>query len=69
MRRKAMAFFTINEIVKGKRPSNAETASAPGLFLRMDPQFRVNLQSRFDLRRVKLEKTAGLRARVQPLAR
>jgi antitoxin HigA-1 len=60
---------TINEIVKGKRPINAETAFALGLFFQMDPQFWINLQSRFDLRRVELEKAASIRARVQPLSR
>ncbi|MGL5019940.1 MAG: HigA family addiction module antitoxin [Luteolibacter sp.] len=58
---------TINEIVKGKRPINAETAYALGLFFRMEPQFWINLQSRYDLRRVELEKADSIRARVQPL--
>jgi plasmid maintenance system antidote protein VapI len=52
-----------------ERSINAETAFAFGLFSRMDPQFRVKLQGRFDHRRVELEKAASIRARVQPLAR
>ena len=58
---------TINEIVKGKRAIHAETAYALGLFFKMDPQFWVNLQSRYDLRRVEVEKADRIRARVQPL--
>jgi addiction module HigA family antidote len=58
---------TINEIVKGKRPINAETAFALGVFFNMEPQFWVNLQSRYDLRRVEVEKAVSIRARVQPL--
>jgi len=58
---------TINEIIKGKRPIHAATAFALGLFFKMDPQFWVNLQSRYDLRRVKIEKARSIRARVQPL--
>jgi addiction module HigA family antidote len=66
-RRTGIPRSTINEIIKGKRPIQAETAFALGLFFRMDPQFWINLQSRYDLRRVELEKAASIRARVQPL--
>jgi len=58
---------TINEIIKGKRPISAETAFTLGTFFSMDPQFWINLQSRYDLRRVEIEKSAEIRNRVQPL--
>lgn len=59
---------TVNEIIKGKRPIHAETAFALGLFFRMEPQFWINLQSRYDMRRVEFGKAAEIRARVQPLS-
>jgi addiction module HigA family antidote len=59
---------TINEIIKGKRPINAETAFALGTFFGMSPQFWANLQSQYDLRRVELEKAEAIRARVRPLS-
>ncbi len=58
---------TINEIIKGKRPITAETAFTLGTFFGMSPQFWLNLQSQYDLRRVQLEKSAQIRARVRPL--
>src|ERR1035437_1804140 len=58
---------TINEIIKGKRPISAETAFALGTFFNMDPQFWINLQSRYDMRRVEIEKSAQILARVRPL--
>jgi plasmid maintenance system antidote protein VapI len=33
----------------------------------MDPQFWVNLQSRYDMRRVEFGKAREIRSRVQPL--
>jgi len=59
---------TINEIIKGKRPINAETAFALGTFFGMSPQFWANLQSQHDLRRVEVEQASRIRARVRPLA-
>ena len=58
---------TLNEIIKGKRPISAETALALGAFFNMDPQFWSNLQSRYDMRRVQIEKSAQILARVRPL--
>ena len=58
---------TINEIVKGKRPISAETAFTLGTFFGTSPQFWLNLQSQYDLRRVQLEKSAQILARVRPL--
>ena len=42
----------------------------PALYLEalnMDPQFWLNLQCRYDLRRVHIEKSAQILARVRPL--
>lgn len=60
---------TLNEIIKGKRAINAETAFALGAFFGMSGQFWLNLQSQHELRRVELEHAPRIRARVQPLAR
>ena len=66
-RRTGIPRSTINEIVKGRRPIQAEVAYALGLFFRMDPQFWVNLQSRHDMRRLEFGKAQEIRSRVQPL--
>jgi len=34
----------------------------------MDPQFWINLQSRYDLRMITFKKEKSIRARVQPLS-
>jgi addiction module HigA family antidote len=39
----------INEIVLGKRAISADTAMRLGRYFRMEPQFWLNLQSRYDL--------------------
>lgn len=39
----------INEIVQGKRSITADTALRLGKFFGMEPQFRMNLQSHYDL--------------------
>jgi antitoxin HigA-1 len=39
----------INEIVQGKRAITADTALRLGRFFGMEPQFWLNLQSRYDL--------------------
>lgn len=59
---------TVNEIVKGKRPLNAETALALGIFFGTSAQFWLNLQTQFDIRRVQAEKESLLRSRIKPLA-
>jgi antitoxin HigA-1 len=58
----------VNDIVKGKRPINAETALALGIFFRTSAQFWLNLQTQFDIRRVQIEKEAQLRSRIKPVA-
>ena len=57
----------INEITKGKRAISTETAFALGFFFNIEPQFWINLQSQYDIRRVQMEKAAVIRARVSPL--
>ena len=66
-RRTGIPRSTINEIIKGRRPIHAEVAYALGLFFRMDPQFWINLQSRYDMRRVEFGKAREIRARVRPI--
>ena len=39
----------INEIVKGERAITADTALRLGRYFAMDPQFWLNLQTRYDL--------------------
>ena len=67
-RRTGIPRTTVNEIIKGKRPINAETALILGTFFAMDPQFWINLQSRYDLRRIMFEKEKLIRSRVQPFS-
>ena len=43
----------ISEIVHGARPITADTALRLGLFFSMEPRFWLNLQSEYDMRRVK----------------
>ena len=66
-RRTGLPRSTVNEIVKGKRPITAETAFVLGTFFRMDPQFWINLQSRYDLRLVQFGSAKEILARIQPL--
>ena len=62
-----IARSTVNEIVRGKRPIQAEVAYALGLFFSMDPLFWINLQNRHDMRRVEFGNAREIRARVRPL--
>ena len=55
----------INEIVHGTRAITADTAWRLGRFFRMTPQFWLNLQTGYDLR--KLEREGGL-PKIEPLA-
>jgi addiction module HigA family antidote len=58
---------TVNEIIKGKRAINAETALALGIFFGTSAQFWLNLQTQFDIRRVQIEKESQLRSRIRPV--
>jgi addiction module HigA family antidote len=66
-RRTGVPRSTVNEIVKGKRPIQAEVAYALGLFFGMDPLFWVNLQNRYDMRRIEFGSAGEIRSRVRPL--
>ncbi len=66
-RRTGVPRSTVNEIIKGKRPIQAEVAYALGLFFGMDPLFWINLQNRYDLRRIEFGNAGEIRSRVRPL--
>lgn len=57
----------INEIVHGKRAITADTALRLGRFFGMEPGFRMNLQSRYDME-VAADALAGKLDEVVPLA-
>ena len=56
----------INEIVHGKRAITADTALRLGRYFGVDPQFWLNLQTRFDLE-VAHERVADQVAAITPL--
>lgn len=58
----------INEIVLGKRSVSADTALRLGRYFGMEPQFWLNLQSRYDLDVTKDELGARLDREVRPRA-
>lgn len=51
----------INEIVQGKRAITADTALRLGRYFAMEPQFWLNLQTRYDLQ----EAASGLAGRLE----
>ena len=58
----------INEIVLGKRSVSADTALRLGRYFGMEPQFWLNLQSRYDLDIAKDELGIRLEREVKPRA-
>lgn len=56
----------INEIVHGKRRITADTALRLGRYFGVDPQFWINLQSRYDLE-VELDALGDSLDSIQPL--
>ncbi|GAA1720160.1 HigA family addiction module antitoxin [Propioniferax innocua] len=56
----------INEIVHGKRAITADTALRLGRYFGMEPQFWLNLQSRYELE-IAEERVAGQVAEIKPL--
>ncbi|VEI12983.1 HigA family addiction module antitoxin [Trueperella bialowiezensis] len=56
----------INEIVHGKRGITADTALRLGKYFGVEPQFWLNLQSRYDLE-VAEDRIAGEVAEIKPL--
>lgn len=57
----------INEIVNGERSISADTALRLGRFFRMEPQFWLNLQSRYDMESAQASLGARLEREVKPL--
>lgn len=58
----------ISEIVHGKRSITADTALRLGRFFKMEPQFWLNLQTRFDLIQVEEKLNKALDKEVKPYA-
>ncbi len=58
----------IGEIVQGKRSITADTALRLGRYFGMEPQFWLNLQTRFDLLRAEEELDERLDKEVSPHA-
>jgi addiction module HigA family antidote len=58
----------INEIVLGKRAVSADTALRLGRYFGMEPQFWLNLQSRYDLDVAKDQLGVRLEREVKPRA-
>jgi antitoxin HigA-1 len=58
----------INEIVLGARAISADTALRLGCFFRMESEFWLNLQSRYDLEVAKDKLAGRLKTEVRPLA-
>ena len=58
----------INEIVLGKRAVSADTALRLGRYFGMEPQFWLNLQSRYDLDVARDELGTRLEREVKPRA-
>jgi addiction module HigA family antidote len=58
----------INEIVLGKRAISADTALRLGRYFGMEPQFWLNLQSRYDLDVARDELGTRLEREVKPRA-
>jgi addiction module HigA family antidote len=61
----------ISEVVNDQRPITADTALRLGLFFGMEPRFRLNLQSEYDIRMADRELRAMLSLRIrvfQPVA-
>lgn len=56
----------INEIVHGKRATTADTALRLGQYFGVDPQFWLNLQTRYDLE-VAQDRVADQVAAITPL--
>ena len=58
----------IGEIVHGKRAVSADTALRFGRYFRMEPQFWLNLQSRYDLQQAEFGLAERLDEEVRPHA-
>ncbi len=56
----------INDIIRGTRAITADTALRLGVYFGTSPQFWMNLQSGYDLRRAERERGAAIEAEVRP---
>jgi addiction module HigA family antidote len=56
----------INEIVRGQRAISADTALRLGRYFRMEAQFWMNLQARYDMERAEQELARRLTREVTP---
>ncbi|WP_081724712.1 HigA family addiction module antitoxin [Asticcacaulis sp. YBE204] len=57
----------IKAIIEGRRAITAEMALRFGLFFGTSPEFWLNLQKDYDLRKVKRERLEDLTAQIKPL--
>lgn len=57
----------IKAIIEGRRAITAEMALRLGLFLGTSPEFWLNLQKDYDLRKAKRERLDELKAQIEPL--
>ncbi|MBA1231296.1 HigA family addiction module antidote protein [Pseudomonas viridiflava] len=60
---------TVNDIVLQRRGVSADVALRLGVCLETSPEFWLNLQLTYDLRRAEIEKGAPIRDQVRRLAR
>ncbi|MBC8244549.1 MAG: HigA family addiction module antidote protein [Verrucomicrobia bacterium] len=63
-----IAHSSMTALVKGQRAITVETAMRLGLYFGTTPEFWLNLQARYDLRRAQKERLPKLVREVQPLA-
>jgi addiction module HigA family antidote len=56
----------VHDVVRGKRPINAELALRLARFFGTDAQSWVNLQARYDLERAEIELAARVKKEVKP---
>ncbi|MBN8996822.1 MAG: HigA family addiction module antidote protein [Rhizobiales bacterium] len=57
----------VSEIVRGRRSITADTALRLGEYFGTSPEFWLNLQTGFDLRRVRATAWETIRKRIRPL--
>ena len=57
----------VNDIIHGKRGITADTALRLGAYFGTTPEFWLNLQARYDLKRAKRELWPGIEKKIRPL--
>lgn len=58
----------VNDIVRERRSITADTALRLARYLRTTPQFWMNLQAAYDLRRVEAENAAQIARDIEPIS-